>query len=127
MTETTQRRRAQLADADDDGVQDLDLSASEKQELEAAGAYIDVDVADITVRVKPQGDWRLSDMRQLNVGDLDAWAEGVIHPDDIEEFFEADITVDEFKQFADDASRRTGDGLGKSSPRSRSSRSRRKR
>jgi len=122
-----QRQRARLTEADGDGVQDVELDAAEKQELEAAGEYVPIKVADLEVRIKPQTDWRMSDVRLLNKGDLDTWAEGVIHPDDIEEFFDADITIGEFQQFAEDAAAATGDGLGKSRGRSRSSRSTRRR
>ncbi len=121
-----QRQRAQLTDPDGDGVQDLAVAA-DRQEIEAVGEYTKVPVGNTDVRVKPQIDWRMSDMRALNRGDLDAWAEGVIHPDDLEDFLDLDITLAEFRQFSDDAASATGDDLGKSSRRSRSSRSTRRR
>lgn len=124
----TQRKRGRLSDPDDDGVQDVDLPADEKQAIEAAGEYVDVPVGDITVRIKPQSDWRMSDMRMLNVeGNFDGWAESVIHPDDLEPYTELDITMAEFQRFAADAANLSGDGLGKSRGRSKSSRSTRRR
>jgi hypothetical protein len=74
-------------------------------------------------RVKPQIDWRMSDIRALNKGDLDAWAESVIHPDDLDEFLDLDITMAEFQTFADAAAALTGDDMGKSKRRSGTSRS----
>lgn len=123
----TQRQQGHLTDPDLDGVQDLELPEAEKQAVEAAGEYVAVPVGDMEARVKPQRDWRMSDMRLLNQGDLDAWAESVIHPDDFDEFMDLDITMGEFQTFAEEAARLAGDGLGKSSRRSASSRNRRKR
>lgn len=123
----TQRRPARLAEPGEDGVQDLQVTDTEAQELEAAGEYTAVPVGDMEARVKPQVDWRMSDIRALNKGDLDAWAESVIHPDDLEDFLDLDITMAEFQVFADEAAALTGDGLGKSKRRSGSSRSTRRR
>lgn len=121
------RQRARLSDPDDDGVQDVELAEVDKQSQEADGEYVAVPVADTKARVKPQADWRMSDMRHLNRGDFDAWAESVIHPDDLDEFMELDITMGEFADFAQEAARLTGDGLGKSSKHSGSSKTTRKR
>jgi hypothetical protein len=112
-----QRRTARLDDPDSDGVQALKVA--EAQEAEAAGEYVAVPVAGMEIRVKPQADWRMSDLRNLNQGDLDAWAEAAIDPDDLDRFFEADITLAEFRAFTREAAARTGDGLGKSSRPSR--------
>lgn len=119
--------QARLTEADDDGVQDLELSEAAKQEIEAIGEYVTVPVAGGETRVKPQRDWRMSDLRMLNQGDLDAWAESVIHPDDLETFMDHDLTLAEFQDFAADAARLAGDGLGKSSRPSKSSRTTRRR
>jgi hypothetical protein len=106
----------------------LELPEAAKQELEALNVYISVPVsADVKVRVKPQIEWRMSTMRLLNAGDLDGWAESVIHPDDLDTFIECDLTMGEFGKFSEDAARLAGDGLGKSSERSRSSKSTRAR
>lgn len=124
---TAQRQNGYLGEPDAQGVQNLELPEAEKQAVEAAGEYVAVPVGDTETRVKPQRDWRMSDMRLLNAGDLDGWAESVIHEDDLDAFLELDITMGEFQQFAEDAARLAGDGLGKSSGRSRSSRGTRRR
>jgi hypothetical protein len=124
---TAQRRTARLSPPDEDGVRDLDVAPAAKQEAEAAGEYTAVPVGDVEIRVKPQSDWRMSDMRYLNSGDLDGWAGSVIHPDDLDDFMELDITMGEFRQFAEDSAKATGDSLGKSSRPSRSSKNTRRR
>lgn len=121
-TVNTYRQQGQLGHPDQDGVQNLELPESTKQEIEAAGEYVAVPVCGIEVRVKPQRDWRMSDMRMLNAGDLDGFTESVIHEDDLDAFVGLDVTMDEFRQFSEDAARLAGDSLGKSSGRSQSSR-----
>jgi hypothetical protein len=122
-----QRQRARLTDPDDDGVQDIaGLTPAEAQEAEADGDFVPVPVGDVKVRVRPQKQWRLSHMRALNQGDFDGWAEGVLHPDDVEEFLDLDITLAEFQDFASEAAKATGDDLGKSRGRSKSQRSTRR-
>lgn len=105
------------------------LTPAEAQEAEAVGDYVDVPVADtgLTVRILPQGKWRMSHMRLLNQGDLDGWAEKVIHPDDLEDFLDLDLELDEFQEFSLAAAKKSGDDMGKSRGRSRSSRSMRRR
>jgi formylglycine-generating enzyme required for sulfatase activity len=121
------RQRARLTAPDDEGVQDIDgLTPAEAQEAEASGEFVPVPVGDIKVRVRPQKQWRMSHMRLLNQGDLDGWAESVIHPDDVEDFFDLDVTLAEFQDFAEEAAKATGDDLGKSRGRSKSSGSRRR-
>ena len=120
-TMNTHRQQGQLGDPDEAGVQDLELSEVDKQALEAAGEYVPVPLNGVEVRVKPQIKWRMSDLRALNNGDFDAFAESVIHPDDLETFLDQDLTMGEFRDFSEEAARRAGDSLGKSSPRSRSS------
>jgi hypothetical protein len=105
-------------------IQSVELPEHEKQELEALGDYVVVPLPNSTieVRVLPQIKWRMSVMRLLNDGNLDGWAEAVIHPDDLDEFMDADLDMGEFSDFSEEAARRSGDSLGKSSKRSRSSR-----
>lgn len=102
----------------------VELAEHAKQELEALGDYVTVPLPNSTdeVRVLPQLKWRMSVMRLLNEGDLDGWAEAIIHPDDLDVFMDADLDMGEFRDFSEEAARRSGDGLGKSSGRSRSSR-----
>lgn len=101
-----------------------ELPEHAKQELEALGDYVLVPLPNATaeVRVLPQIKWRMSVMRLLNEGDLDGWAEAVVHPDDLDDFMDADLNMGEFRDFSEEAARRSGDSLGKSSGRSRSSR-----
>jgi hypothetical protein len=105
------------------------LTPAEAQEAEALGDYVTVPVGDtgVAVRILPQGQWRMSHMRLLNTGDLEGWAECVIHEDDIDRFLEMDLTLDEFQEFSLDAAKASGDDMGKSRGRSRSSRSTRRR
>jgi hypothetical protein len=121
-TMNMQRQQGHLTEPGLDGVQNLELPETAKQEIEAAGEYVSVPVNGIEVRVKPQLDWRMSDMRMLNAADFDGFAESVIHADDLDAFLDLDMTLAEFQSFAEEAARRAGDGLGKSSGRSRSSR-----
>jgi hypothetical protein len=123
----THLQNGYLGQPDPHGVQDLELPEAEKQEVEAAGEYVLVPAGDVEVHVKPQRDWRMSDMRMLNAADFDGFAESVIHPDDLDTFLDLDMTLAEFQDFAEEAARRAGDGLGKSSGRSRSSKSTRRR
>lgn len=106
-----------------------ELTPAQAQEAEAAGDYVTVPVTDtgIAVRILPQGQWRMSHMRLLNTGDLEGWAECVIHPDDIDAFVDLDLTLDEFQDFSLAAAKASGDDLGKSRGRSKSSRHMRRR
>lgn len=121
-TMDTHRQQGQLGEPDETGVQEIELSEADKQALEADGEYVPVPVNGVEVRVKPQIDWRMSDLRALNAGDFDAFAKSVIHPADLDVFMDLDLTMGEFRDFSEEAARRAGDSLGKSSPRSRSSR-----
>lgn len=110
-----QRATARLSPPDKDGVSDIEgLSPSEAQEAEVDGEFVTVPVGDTKVRVRPQREWRMSHLRALNEGDFDAWADGVLHPDDVDDFLDLDITLAEFDSFAKEAAKVTGDGLGKS-------------
>lgn len=107
--------------------QSVELPEVEKQQIEAVGEYVPVPVNGIEVRVKPQRDWRMSDIRLLNAGDFDAFADSVIHADDLDAFVGLDLTMGEFRDFTEEAARRAGDSLGKSSGRSGSSNNMRRR
>jgi hypothetical protein len=115
-------QQGHLGAPDGNGVQNLELPETVKQEIEAAAEYTHVPIGDIEVRVKPQRKWRMSDLRMLRAGDFDGWVESVIHPEDIDAFVEQDPTMEQFERFTEDAARLAGDSLGKSSGRSRSSR-----
>lgn len=100
---------------------------AESQEIEATEEYATAELAGETLRVKPIGKWRPSYMRALRLSDFDAWAEGVLHPDDVQTFIDADATFDEINAFVGDAAQAAGEPVGKSNGRARSSRSTRKR
>lgn len=63
----------------------------------------------------------------LSRADFAAFAEHVIHPDDLELYDEIDPTNDEFEAFVVSAANRAGEGLGKSRGPGRSSRRTRRR
>lgn len=112
---------------------ELDTAAAEAQEIEAEGdEYVIVpltgyDGVTKDVRCVPAGHWRSSSMRALRNGDIDAFMERTLHPDDYEIFEDLDPDMEGFNKFADDAGRLSGEALGKSSGPRPSSRSTRKR
>ncbi|GGW80875.1 hypothetical protein [Streptomyces griseoloalbus] len=109
------------------------IEAARAQEAEAEEQeYVTVPLAGhdgVTkdVRCMPAGRWRASTIRALNSGEVDTFMEINLHPDDYEIYEELDPTMDGFGKFVADASRISGEALGKSSGPSRSSRSTRKR
>jgi hypothetical protein len=107
--------------------QEPEVSEAEAQEIEAEGHYVTVELRGEDLRIVPPAAWRLSYQRLLNTGQVDAFIERVLHPDDVEVFFELDCTSAEFQQFIADAGDQAGESLGKSPARSRSGRSTRNR
>jgi hypothetical protein len=109
------------------------IEAARAQEAEAdEQEYVTVPLAGhdgVTkdVRCTPAGRWRASTIRALNTGEIDTFMETNLHPDDFEIFKELDPDMDGFGKFVADASRISGEALGKSSGPTRSSRSTRKR
>jgi hypothetical protein len=97
------------------------------QEIDARGAYVTASLCGEPVRIIPPGAWRQSWMRALGRGDLDSFAEQVIHPDDLDLYDDLDPTNDEFGEFVNDASLLAGESLGKSAGPNRSSRRTRRR
>jgi hypothetical protein len=79
------------------------------------------------VRCVPAGRWRASTLRALNRGDIDAFMQTNLHPDDYEIFEDLDPDMDSFAKFTEDVSRASGETLGKSSGPSRSGRNTRRR
>ncbi|MER7507084.1 hypothetical protein ABTX82_01845 [Streptomyces lavendulae] len=98
---------------DEDGY-DYEPSAADAQEAEAEGHYITAPLAGKDVRVVPPGAWRQSWQRQLQQGLTDQFAEHVIHPDDVDLYYEIDPTNEEFGDFVAEAARLSGESLGKS-------------
>jgi len=106
--------------------EDVEVPASEAQEIEAEG-YVTAELCGEEVRIVPPAAWRLSWQRMLTQGLIDAFAERVLHPDDFDFFIEIDPTAQEFQEFVADAGERAGESLGKSAVRSRSGRPTRRR
>lgn len=97
------------------------------QEIEAEGHYVTAMLADEEIRIVPPGAWRQSWQTALANGQFGTFAEHVVHPDDLELYFEIDPTNDEFEEFVTDAAQRGGESLGKSRGPATSSRRTRKR
>lgn len=110
-------RRVAEPDVD---VEEPEVSPAEAQEIEAEGHYVTADLCGEEVRVVPAAGWRVSWQELLMSGQISAFAEKVLHPDDFDFFVEVDPTVQEFQEFVAEASERAGEALGKSSARSRS-------
>ncbi|MEF9521255.1 MULTISPECIES: hypothetical protein [Streptomyces] len=105
---------------------DVEVSAAEAQEIEADG-YVTATLCGEDVQVVPPSMWRTSWQRALNQGQIDVFAEKVLHPDDYEYYLEVDPMLEEWMAFVEDASAKSGESLGKSRGRSRSGRPTRRR
>ena len=108
-------------------IDEPDITDAEAQEIEAEGHYVATSLCGQRVEVIPPSAWRSSWQRMLNLGNLDGFAEKVLHPDDYELYLELDPTIEEFMGFAQDAASLTGESLGKSSGPAPSSRRTRRR
>lgn len=104
-----------------------DVTPAEAQEIEAEGHYVTAELCGEEVQIIPPTAWRTSWQRLLNMGNLDAFAEKVFHPDDYELYLDLDPTIVEFLEFTEDAAQRSGESMGKSSGPAPSSRSTRRR
>ncbi|WP_109030171.1 hypothetical protein [Streptomyces rubrogriseus] len=111
-------RRAAEPDVEPE-TDDVEVSAAEAQEIEADG-YVTAELCGEDVQVVPPSMWRASWQRALNQGQIDTFAQKVLHPDDYEYYLEVDPTMNEWVAFVEDASARSGEPLGKSRGRSRS-------
>ena len=107
-------------------VDDIEVSAAEAQEIEADG-YVTAELCGEEVQVVPPSMWRASWQRALNQGQIDTFAQKVLHPDDYDYYVEVDPTMTEWIAFVEDASVKSGESLGKSRGRSRSGRPTRRR
>lgn len=93
---------------------DSEAGAAEAQEIEAEGHFVPAMLCDEELRIIPPGAWRQSWQRLLNEGQIDAFAQLVMPPDDYDRYVELDPTNDEFGEFIGDAAARAGESLGKS-------------
>lgn len=109
-------------DFDDEGD-----DAAEAQEDEAEGRYVTASLCGEKVQILPPGVWRQSWNRLLHSGLMDAFAELVLHPDDLDLYFELDPTNEEFGTFIGEASEQAPESQGKSRGPNRSSRRTRRR
>jgi hypothetical protein len=99
-------------------VDEAEVSAADAQEIEAEGHYVTAllrhEDRSEELRIIPPGAWRLSWQRLLSSGQIDAFADLVLHPDDYDVFVDADPTNEEFGEFIADAAEQAGESLGKS-------------
>lgn len=102
------RRAAEPDEADEQ------VSAADAQEIEAEGHYVTAPLCGEDLRIVPPTAWRVSWQRLLNTGQIDAFTELVMHPDDFALFEELDPTIQEWTDFISDASQQAGESLGKS-------------
>ncbi|WP_442803663.1 hypothetical protein OG411_30070 [Streptomyces pseudogriseolus] len=110
----------------------IEAARAQETEVDTEGEFLTVPLAGYDgvtkdVRVLPATRWRASAFRALNSGDIDGFMEIVLHEDDYEIYEDLDPTGEGIGKFAEEASRLSGEALGKSSGPSRSSRSTRKR
>ena len=98
---------------------DVEVSAADAQEIEADG-YVTAELCGEEVQVIPPSMWRASWQRALNQGQIDFFAQKILHPDDYEFYLEVDPTMEDWLTFVEDASSKAGESLGKSRGRSRS-------
>ncbi|MEU1074297.1 MULTISPECIES: hypothetical protein [unclassified Streptomyces] len=103
------------------------VTPADAQEIEATEEFLTVPLNDVDLRIRPVTHWRPSHFRALRVVDYDAWAAGVLHEDDVQMFIDLDATLEEINEFSMSAMEAAGENSGKSTARSRSSRSTRKR
>lgn len=116
-------RDPEPADYDEDD----EVDAAEAQQIEAEGHYVTAMLADEEIRVVPPGAWRQSWQTALSNAQFTFFAEKVVHPDDLDLYWEIDPTNDEFEAFVSEAASRSGESLGKSrGPASSSRRTRRR-
>ena len=111
-------RRAVEPDVEPD--EDVEVTAADAQEIEAEGHNVTAELCGEEVQVIPPSMWRASWQRALNQGQIDFFAQKILHPDDYDFYLEVDPTMEEWLTFVEDASNKAGESLGKSRGRSRS-------
>ncbi|MGW0905042.1 hypothetical protein [Streptomyces sp. NPDC002853] len=113
-TATRPARKTAAVAPDVEPEQDYEDDAAEAQAVEAEGHYITALLAGDEIRVVPPGAWRQSWQVQLASGQFAAFARHVLHPEDVDLYWEIDPTNDEFEAFVADAAGQSGESLGKS-------------
>lgn len=128
---TTERAASRPAaarrDVEPEEYDEPDVTEAEAQESEAVNRYVTGELCGEEVRIIPPGAWRQSWRRLLMVGQIDDFADIVLHPDDYALYEELDPTNDEFGDLVNTAAERAGESLGKSSGPAPSSRRTRRR
>ncbi len=103
----TTRRKAEVDE-------EPEVTAADAQEVEAVNKYVTAVLCDEEIRVIPPGAWRQSWQRLAAQGQIDAFAQIVIHPDDYDVYLDVDPTNEEWGEFVQDAAERAGESLGNS-------------
>lgn len=98
----------------DEDFEEPNVSEAEAQESEAVSNHVAGLLCGEEVRIIPPGAWRQSWQELLNGGQIRAFMEIVLHPDDFDLFVELDPTNDEVGELINDAAQRSGESLGKS-------------
>lgn len=104
----TTRRAAQPEESDEQ------VSAAEAQEIEAVNKHVTALLCGEEVRIIPPGAWRQSWQRLAAQGQIDAFAQIVLHPDDYDLYIDIDPTNEEWGEFVQDAAEQAGESLGNS-------------
>lgn len=102
-------------------------AAGTAAEIEAEHGYVTALLCGEELQIIPPGSWRASWQAMLTQGQLPDFVEHVVHPDDLDLFWEIDPTSQEFYALIEDAARAAGESLGKSRGPAPSSRSTRRR
>lgn len=90
-----------------------EVTAADAQEVEADG-YVTASLCEEDLRIMPPSTWRASWATLLGQGQVAAFVELTVHPDDLDLFWEIDPTNQEFGEFIDDATRQAGETPGNS-------------
>ena len=119
--------RRVVDEVEEQDIDEVEVSAASAQEIEAEGHYVTGLLCGEEVRIIPPGAWRQSWQELLNTGQIRAFMEIVLSPDDFELFVELDPTNNEVGELINEAAERAGESLGKSSGPAPSSRRTRRR
>jgi hypothetical protein len=119
--------RRLVDEVEEQDIDEVEVSAAGAQEIEAEGHYVTGLLCGEEVRIIPPGAWRQSWQELLNTGQIRAFMEIVLSPDDFELFVELDPTNNEVGELINEAAERAGESLGKSSGPAPSSRRTRRR
>lgn len=96
-----------------DEADEQEVTAAQAQAIEAEG-YVTAVLCGEELQIMPPSAWRASWQSLLVQGQIAAFVELVVHPDDLEAFWEIDPTNTEFGEFIEDATRQAGESPGNS-------------